>query len=67
MNELRQLAFSLGINDQLIPQRDIREMSTEFARHIERYNLAAKLAEVSPGQRPDITSWDEVVRPKPPK
>lgn len=67
MNELRQLAFSLGINDQLIPQREIREMSTEFAKHIERYKLAAKLAEAGPRQRPDITDWDEIVQPGPPK
>jgi hypothetical protein len=67
MNELRRLAFILGINEQVIPQREIVEMSTEFAKYIERYNLAAKLAEVVPSGRPDITNWDEAVRPKPPK
>ncbi len=65
MSELRQLALTLGINDQVIPQRELVEMSTEFTKHIKRHNLIAKLAEAAPQQRPDI-HWDEAIRPEAP-
>jgi hypothetical protein len=66
MSELRQLALTLGVNDQVIPQRELIEMSTEFTKYIKRRNLIGKLAEAAPQQRPDI-QWDEAIKLQAPK
>lgn len=67
MSELRELTFTLGFSHEVIPQREQTEMTIEFVKYIERHNLAAKLAEIGPSQRPDINNWDEAIKPRSPK
>ncbi|MBX3057412.1 MAG: SUMF1/EgtB/PvdO family nonheme iron enzyme [Anaerolineae bacterium] len=65
LKELRQLAFSLELNHEEIPQSTLSELSIGLTDMVIRHEKTPELAKIGPQKRPDI-HWDEAIKPQPP-